>query len=94
MSSPSQLAPSTPAAQSAASDVALFRQAIKAVYIAAYAQGQFDHANGFNTGEPLERLADMWMADHKALFDAPVDLTTLVTQLTGEADRDRGLTNV
>lgn len=75
------------------SEHSAFIHVVRSVFVAAYAQGQFDLANGFNSCTSLEEVATEWMENHHAVFKAPVDLNRLVEQLTKEAKKDRSLTN-
>lgn len=78
---------------SLASEHRAFIHVVRSVFVAAYAQGQFDLANGFNSSTSLEDVATEWMEDHHAVFKAPVELNRLIEQLANEAKKDRSLTN-
>ena len=75
-------------------DYSIFMLVMKGIFVAAYAQGQFDQANGFNTSTSLEALASKWIKDHAELFQAPINVERLLTTLGDEAKEDRRLTDI
>lgn len=75
-------------------DYSTFMLVMKGVFAAAYAQGQFDQANGFNTCTSLEARASKWIAEHVELFQAPIDVERLLMTLGEEAQTDHSLTGI
>lgn len=85
---------SGPHAEPLVTEYSAFMRVVQSVFVAAYAQGQFDQDTGFNCGTSLDEVATQWLEDHRYLFEAPVDVQRLAEKLASEADADRRRTNL
>lgn len=72
----------------------LVLQLIRSAFAAGYAQGQFDHAGGFNVCVGLADVTKEWMNDHREIFTIPVDIGRVSGKLAAEANELKKLTSI
>lgn len=83
-----------PAEQKSNDEFKLVLQLIQSAFAAGYAQGQFDHAGGFNVCVALEDVTKEWMDDHREIFTVPVDMGRVIGKLAAEANELKKLTSI
>lgn len=68
-------------------DFPVFLEMVRIVFAAAYTQGRFDTATGFNSCTSLEEITNAWMSENEDLLIEPLPVDALMDRLKSEIQR-------